>query len=284
MSILLDALKKSERQRQLGQTPTLETPSEGGLSSQESLNHWIPISLVVLSACVMAWFGWQQFRQPESGYAPESAADVVEIREEPQPRTRTEKFKPDGNKETARAARPPVAVKDDDSDRARLNQSFNEFTAENRATITAEQAGDSAIAAERLSQAAAGLQAANAVPGQPGAGPGQARAVSRQPGAVPGQAGAEPEKPGAEPGQSRLQPHISEPISYWELPQGVRDNLPELKITVLVYAEEPDDRFLLTNGQRLAEKDELQTGLVLDEIRRDGAIFLYRNYRFLVKG
>jgi general secretion pathway protein B len=68
------------------------------------------------------------------------------------------------------------------------------------------------------------------------------------------------------------------------LPQGVRDNLPEIKITVLVYAEEPDDRFVLTNGQRLAEKDELQSGLVLDEIRRDGAIFLYRKYRFLVKG
>jgi hypothetical protein len=88
----------------------------------------------------------------------------------------------------------------------------------------------------------------------------------------------------AEPDQSILEPHIAEPISYWELPQGVRDNLPEIKITVLVYADKPDDRFLLTNGQRMAEKDELQNGLVLDEIRRDGAIFLYRKYRFLVKG
>ena len=88
----------------------------------------------------------------------------------------------------------------------------------------------------------------------------------------------------AEPGQSSLEPHVAEPISYWELPQGVRDNLPEIKITVLVYADKPDDRFLLTNGQRMAEKDELQSGLVLDEIRRDGAIFLYRKYRFLVKG
>ncbi len=76
---------------------------------------------------------------------------------------------------------------------------------------------------------------------------------------------------------------LQKPISYWELPQGIRDNLPEIKITVLVYAENPDDRFLLSNGQRMVEKDELDGGLVLDEIRKDGAVFLYRNYRFLVK-
>jgi general secretion pathway protein B len=81
-----------------------------------------------------------------------------------------------------------------------------------------------------------------------------------------------------------LEPHVSEPISYWELPQGIRDDLPEIRITVLVYAEQPNDRFLLSNGQRLVEKDQLDGGLVLDEIRKDGAVFLYRNYRFLVKG
>jgi general secretion pathway protein B len=68
------------------------------------------------------------------------------------------------------------------------------------------------------------------------------------------------------------------------LPQGVRDSLPELRISVLVYAEQPQDRFLLVSGQRMVEKDEYEGGVVLDEIRRDGAVFLYRKYRFLVKG
>ena len=80
------------------------------------------------------------------------------------------------------------------------------------------------------------------------------------------------------------QPHQSEPISFWQLPQAMRDGLPEFKINVLVYAEKPEDRFLLINGQRLVEKEELTAGVVLDEIRRDGAVFRYRNYRFLVKG
>jgi general secretion pathway protein B len=262
MSILLEALKKSEQQRQLGQTPTLQTGIEG-LPSQVTLNHWIPLSLLALSACVMIWFGWLQFRQPEPGYVPEGEAAVVQTREETQARTPTEKFKADGKKEIALVAHARVAVEEDDSEKARLNKSFNEFTAEIPAADTAVQAGDSAAAEELPSQAAAGPEVVKAVSGRPGSEPGASM---------------------SEPGESRLQPHISEPISYWELPQGVRDNLPEIKITVLVYAEEPDDRFVLTNGQRLAEKDELQSGLVLDEIRRDGAIFLYRKYRFLVKG
>jgi hypothetical protein len=59
--------------------------------------------------------------------------------------------------------------------------------------------------------------------------------------------------------------------------------MPELHITVLVYAENPQDRFLLINGERLREKEEVSEGLVLEEILRDHAIFSYRNYRFQVK-
>ena len=64
----------------------------------------------------------------------------------------------------------------------------------------------------------------------------------------------------------------------------MRDDLPEMRITVLVYAERPQDRFVLVNGQRMVERDKLEGGVVLEEIRRDGAVFLFRTYRFLVKG
>jgi general secretion pathway protein B len=87
-----------------------------------------------------------------------------------------------------------------------------------------------------------------------------------------------------EPPPATPRPRETEPISFWELPQSVRDSLPDLRITVLVYAEQPGDRFVLIGGNRVVEKDQLQDGVVLDEIRRDGAVFTYRNYRFLVKG
>ena len=87
-----------------------------------------------------------------------------------------------------------------------------------------------------------------------------------------------------QPTRTRVKPVASEPISFWQVPQALRDGLPEIRITVLVYAEATEDRFVLINGQRLVEKEELAPGVVLDEIRRDGAVFSYRKYRFLVKG
>ena len=48
------------------------------------------------------------------------------------------------------------------------------------------------------------------------------------------------------------------------------------------YDENPDGRFVLINGRRLGEGDELQAGLVVGEIRRDGVVFTYRLYRFFV--
>ena len=267
MSILLDALKKSEQQRQLGQTPTLDTAVAEQPTANATLNHWIPIALVVVSVSVMSWFGWQQLRYPESMMAPDAPSEPAMMAEKKvppradtgEPRTMTESYQASNSNPVAAEAPGKNASGDSDETRARLSRSVSEFTAENEPPEAAGQADDPA-ASERQ-------QVAAAAPSTP-------EPVS-------------PETPSSDPPATRhsaMKPHVSEPISYWELPQGVRDNLPEIRITVLVYASQSDDRFLLANGQRLFEKDELQSGLVLDEIRRDGAVFVYRKYRFLVKG
>ncbi|MGB5292071.1 MAG: general secretion pathway protein GspB, partial [Lysobacterales bacterium] len=62
-----------------------------------------------------------------------------------------------------------------------------------------------------------------------------------------------------------------------------RADLPDIKFSVLVYALKPADRFVLLNGQRLGEGDTAQPGLVVKEIRRDGVVFSYRLYNFLVE-
>ena len=73
------------------------------------------------------------------------------------------------------------------------------------------------------------------------------------------------------------------PIGYWELPDAVRAEVPEIKFSVLVYASKPADRFVLINGQRFAEGDAVQSGLEIKEIRREGVVFSYRLYQFLIK-
>lgn len=256
MSILLEALKKSEQSRKLGETPTLGTPVEDVPASNAPAGNLVPVLLVVLSAFVMAWFGWQQYTRPEPVDAtaepamvstPEDPVPMVSDAEESRSRTMTENYQ--APVETSPGSQSAESGSDAEETQ-KLQQSVEQFVAEQDSEPKpAAPESDSAAEAEDDMEELAQAQ--------------------------------EPQARSADPG---LSPHIAEPISYWELPQGVRENLPEIRITVLVYAEEPADRFLLSNGQRLVEKDELDGGVVLEEIRRDGAVFTYRKYRFLVKG
>jgi general secretion pathway protein B len=262
MSILLDALKRSEEQRRLGATPTLQTTVESSAAEGDSLQHWLPLLLMGVSVIAIAWFGLQQFRAPEETAAvsrPLAAKPPAEERSAPAPAAT----------EPSASQQPPSAGGD------RKRTPVESYQAEEAVAETAAQ------------------PAAEPAPG----------AMIDQPGQLDElrealAAGAEADAPAVEsdqlepearaeetpvPPATRLAPHESEPISYWELPQSIRDDLPELRINVLVFADQPEDRFLLMGGQRLVENDDLGSGLVLEEIRREGAVFRYRKYRFFVK-
>lgn len=270
MSILLDALKKSEKQRHLGQTPTLETHFEDQLPADGTPNRWILLSLVVLSVFVMAWFGWQQLRVPEGGAAtthqdvppPTVEATPEPVNETAGSRTMTESYQAVSDTPASAGGNQQAVAEESEAARSRLSRSVSEFTAE-KAPPDAQAGALASVAEPRP----APTSAASKKPRTSSAKPPAAQVASQQ-----------------ESRRSGLQPHIAEPISYWELPQGVRDDLPEIKISVLVFAEKPSDRFLLVNGMRMVEKDSLGGGVELDEIRREGAVFLYRKYRFLIKG
>jgi general secretion pathway protein B len=283
MSILLDALKKSEEQRQLGKAPTIHTPSAEHGDSRAGAQQWMPLTLIAVSAIVLAWIGWQQYRLPA---APDSVAEApagtpvepqVESRTGPQNGPQTE---------TARAA---AANRLAANDSRRPGDEDGLGGGQEEAPPDALPPEALRTPVERFRPATKALRNVTVMPpdpqaeGQPVAQASPAAdtgaAESEAADEAAGQAAGE-----ARPRQSRAEPHLSEPISFWELPQGIRDSLPELHVSVLVYALRPEDRFVLVSGHRLAEKDEYEGGVVLEEIRRDGAVFQYRNYRFLVKG
>jgi general secretion pathway protein B len=273
MSILLDALKKSEEQRQLGKVPGIHSPAGQVAPPRSARQRLAPVLLLVVSVVALAWFGWRQLQPSPSEQLPVSeGAPVVsdEVADAPGAMvTASESNAPPASDESpARpvasrrtpvealaaedAGRPPAPVAASEQNpeprKSRVNESFTAF-----------EAAQQAAAAPPTATAAAPEPVNNEAPVSPAA---QAAATQRA------------------PAESRA----TEPISYWELPQGIRDNLPELRITVLVYSESPQDRFVLVGGQRLVEKDQYQEGVVLEEIRREGAVFLFRNYRFLVEG
>lgn len=65
-----------------------------------------------------------------------------------------------------------------------------------------------------------------------------------------------------------------------ELPLSVRKGLPDLTISAFLYSSNPSSRMLSINGRTLREGQEVITGLKLEQITRDGAVFSYQGYRF----
>lgn len=257
MSILLEALKKSEERRQLGKTPDIHDAShEVAGNERASAKTWLPVVLVSVALAAISWFVWLQYEAPAQVAVSESP-EVAQRQE-----SGTDTVPAAG--ESVKEARTPV----------------DNFTAPQEKT--AVPAGGQADASEERKQELA-RNFSQFRQAEPAVEETEQPPVEKQAAPVPPPAAKKPiPSPEAKPASQPAAPRETEPVSYWELPQNVRDGMPEFRISVMVYAENPADRFMLVNGRRLVEKDTVD-GVELLEIRRDGAIFRFRNYRFLVR-
>lgn len=280
MSILLDALRKSEEQRRLGTTPTLQTPeSSVDFKPGEQLN-WIPAVMMLLTVATIAWIGLAQFERPapvlavELSPAPsESLPTDISLRAETTQEALDSLAK---SPEVAPATTPVMdfAAEPQSSDLEAVQEEADQPGHASQ-EVRNESPDDLASArGDRVAREKAGEQ--RGAPSAPGAAAGEEPIAALVEDLSVSDVAARPDA-------DQLQPYTAEPISYWQIPQSLRETMPEMRITVLVYAVNPQDRFVLINGKRLREKEEVSNGLVLEEIQRDRAIFTYRDYRFQVK-
>lgn len=271
MSILLDALKKSEAQRQLGKTPTLQTPEASEESAAGDSRIWVPVMMLLLTGGLIWWIGAAQYHRANPVTAEPAATLAVSEQTVKEQDVKVGKPVPqqgdNAERDSAeRSAKTPVMNFSHDKSQPVTSGTAGESPAVNTgkkaylpSPTTQSDPTEQATPAAEKTLAAARTTALPSGDKHPGA------AESKQ-------------------GQTnRLEPFVAPPIGFWQVPQSVRQDLPEMHITVLVYAEKPQDRFLLINGQRLREQEALSDGLVLEEIQRDRAIFTYRSYRFHLK-
>jgi len=270
MSILLDALKKSEAQRQLGRAPDIYSghgtePSTGGKRPG-----WLLWTLLAIAITAAALMGWRHFGPVEapggsngdsSVAVPDAAAEQIagDSRQQPAPAAKKNPDEPD-----VRGQRTPVESYTADETPVRDGAAQPEADPPGVAPKAQVSESSSKLGAARENSEEETQAESNVRPAEPVAAPAAKKTASRA-------AKAKAEPPG------------TAPISFWALPQDVRDSLPDLHITVLVYAEEPAERFVLIGGKRLVEKEQVEQGVTLEEIRREGAVFRYRTYLFLVK-
>ena len=104
-------------------------------------------------------------------------------------------------------------------------------------------------------------------------------------GAAPAPVAAKPAEPTqaappATPPAAAATPAATGPQLLWALPYAQRRGIPELKLSMHVYAAEPAQRFVIVNGNRQVEGDTFE-GLKLIEIRNDGIVLEREGLRFV---
>ena len=252
MSILLEALRKSEKNQHQPEAPSIHSNDPGDTVS-ESLQTGPLALLLVVALFASGWFVWRQYQLPVGSYQPPVILSADQISTQTPPVEAIDRTT-DGVTDVASEPNPSSSVTDNNTRPPRTPVETFKPPLESEPKNTDKSPTDSN---RPDTGAKTGL----------------------------GQSGSKKEPIDKSGGreQEKYQPQRPAPISYWELPDAVRADVAEIKFSVLVYATDPADRFVLINGQRLGEGDSTQPGLVVKEIRLDGVVFSYRLYQFLIE-
>lgn len=303
MSLLLDALKKSEAQRRRESPPTIDlTRTPPSDNSRRPGLRWLPIALAgVLLVAAAPWLwpqlsGWLE--GPRGGVGEPRALDAGISAAGSGAGAETESDREMLTEPAVQqAAQPPVAGA----------SSARRVVAVSAPPAEPAEPGDegSGAPAGDNPDLAGTVQTPDAA--EVDAGPGSTAPVAEDVGPPPnpepdmrelrrtmqarqqqaravGSNAAPEAKPEPSPASAReAEDPIENFIRPWELPQSERADFPELRLTVHFYAEREADRFVLINGERYREGQRVGPGTRLVEIRKRGAVVEFGSYRVLIE-
>lgn len=261
MSYILDALRKSDQQRQRGAAPKLHagqaTPVEP--KKPAPLAYGLIAAALVVAGMAIGWLRPWQAEQAAPGRAepvaarplepaPRQAPVPSETRPQPEPRLQSSPASPKAAPAPSAAPAEPEPQLQSASPPRKAAHKPAPATAKPRPRPRAEPETDD------LSR-----EAKAAVPGNKAAPP-------------------PPERPAgaASTDTARAQPVIS----MAELPLSLQQELPPMTISVHAYSSKPGDRMVGINNRMLREGDEVAPGLKLEQITPEGMIFGYKGYSF----
>ncbi|MBX9402913.1 general secretion pathway protein GspB [Lysobacter sp. BMK333-48F3] len=293
MSLILEALRKSEAERRRGQSPDLYAPlppvappparsgapwlwGAGALAVAAAIGLWL------LRSGPEAGTAESTAKAGDSAIARDAASDPAQRRAPPEPAAASAPTEPAATEPGRPLAATPAAataVVADGGDAVapaavRSDDAATKAT-EPAAVAAAENSAAAPVAPRPSSAASATAPAAVAAPAA--AVPAQTLASVPAPKPAPGAAPeplpiAPPATPTARPagegGAMRLA----------DLAPEARKQLPPLKLSMHMWNEEPARRFVIVDGQRLSEGDRIGEA-VLVAIRPDGAVLDWNGRR-----
>jgi general secretion pathway protein B len=256
MSFILDALKKSESDRQRQSGPALFEVRVAPPRTRLPL--WaiaIAVLLVVNLGIVMWMLLRHQHASSTPGPQPVTAASAPPSSGIPVPVVATNAAAPPGTAPPAALAAPPPTA----------------------GTPGSPAATPAAATTPAAAPPAAGLAAAAT---GAAAGPGTANGAADS-------ANAEDYAPAEEPPASGLGNHVRRATAsgvplYQDVSTTPGTRLPQLRLDLHVFAARPQDRFVMINMHKLREGDTLPEGVHVDSITPEGAVLTYNGSKFLL--
>lgn len=286
MSYILDALKKSERERPPGPVPDLFTVQGPEPPAPRGPRRALIAGslLVVLAAIALAvWFGGAGRRDaealrpsavalPPAPVAPAAAPAPAAPAVSPAPTTVARR----GPERQSRSAARPVPV-----------SPVPVAPAAAPAVAPAPVVPAPATAIAPAATPAPAAAPAPPAPPAPASTPQPAAETAPQPAPAaaiaPSAAAAAPAQP-PEPAPAEEPPADGRVLALAELPAAVRAQLPKLVVSGHIWSEEPSLRLLSIDDRLLHEGGEAAPGVSLQQITPSGAVFVFKGWHFRVSG
>jgi len=257
MSYILDALRKAERERHLGQPPSLTAPPLAAEPGRRRLGPWLGVGLGLgLNAALLAFFLTrpQPAAPPGIAASPTPVATAPTAASAPSSPTAPRSLTPAG--ETAGREKPPMNTPEPAQPAALAQPAVVATTAKPTAPAPAtprKEPVDKPVLSE---------------PSRPTVPP-----ASRE-------RREEPSRPPLTPGSVTLAPAPEATPLLETLSAGARRGIPALNLDIHIHSADPAKRFVVINGRRYREGDRLGEGPVLETVTRDGAILRQGDQRF----
>ncbi|NTV13228.1 MAG: GspB domain-containing protein [Desulfobulbaceae bacterium] len=291
MSYILDALKKSEQERKKGTVPGLGTiqslPGRG--SDTTWPRRYLPaILLLLLALAGLAWlFLWETPKKPAKittpSRSPAASAPVTTLA--------PQAARPSAAPESAARSATPAAVRPEKSSSREVSDRRPTKPATPPATASRlRPLAPTAGTTPKLPQA-------GELPAPPRQLPTKAALPTKTPApeaVLP--SGPEKTSPSQEMGNEENGPPSSDApseaaevvikpedlpiVPLAELPYELKSEMPEVKIGMHFFSDDPISRRAAVNGRLLHEGQQVDKELILKEITRDGAIISFRGRRF----
>ncbi len=262
MSYILDALKKSERQRQLSKGPSFDVPMIAPYSENSNsylLYGLITASLLALGLLLSLWHPWQQDKAAQvvmsdtTKLQPSAPANVITSPQIEEPQIKS--VPPVLERKPLPAPPKPVV-----EPTVKNTKPATQVPAKTAPTVAKAETPQAVLEHRPIENKTATKETSAPQITAPQA--------------------PEKEMPTEEASDASIAAPQNKLLEIPELPPNIQQEIPEMSIAGYALSSNSKERSVGINGRLLQEGDYLKQGLRLEHISPEGLIFSYKNYHF----